>query len=53
LWDREDVVIEVTNSHSDYFTKNLLAIRAEERVAHTIYRPDAYVEITLDSAPSS
>jgi hypothetical protein len=44
---RGGLSVEMTNSHSDYFTKNLLAVRAERRAALTVFRPGAYVEIRL------
>lgn len=47
LWDRESGMVRVSDSHSDYFVKNKLAILAEERVALAIYRPDAFVHVTL------
>jgi hypothetical protein len=47
VWSRGGLSVEVTNSHSNYFTKNLLAVRAERRAARTVYRSNAYVEIRL------
>jgi HK97 family phage major capsid protein len=40
------ISVDVSNSHSDYFVKNLTAIRAEERVALAVYRPGAFGEVT-------
>lgn len=51
LWDREQASIRVSDSHQDFFTKNLLAILAEERITQTIYRPEAFVVGTFDAAP--
>lgn len=52
LWDREDANIRVSESHSDFFTKNMVAILAEERVMFTIFRPEAFCKITFDAAPA-
>ena len=52
IWDREQVTVRVSESHSDFFIKNLVAILAEERLCQTIYRPDSFVKVTFDAAPS-
>ena len=39
--------VEATNSHSDYFQRNLVAIRAEERLALAVYRPAGFVEARI------
>lgn len=47
VWRKGGLTIEASNSHADYFRKNLTAIRAEERIALAVYRPAAFVEVTL------
>lgn len=46
VFRRGGLTVEATNSHSDYFTKNLVAIRAEERLALACYRPGAFTKVT-------
>lgn len=43
LWDREDATVRISESHSDFFVRNLLVLLAEERVALTVYRPTSIV----------
>lgn len=47
LWDREEANITVSDSHSDFFVRNLVAILAEMRAAFGVRRPTAFVEIDL------
>lgn len=46
LWDREQATISATDSHADFFIRNLVAILAEERVAFAVTRPSAFVTVT-------
>jgi HK97 family phage major capsid protein len=47
LWMRQDAQILVSDSHADFFTRNLIAILAELRAAFGIIRPLAFVECDL------
>lgn len=48
ILDREGVTIRQSDSHDDYFVKNKVAILAEERVGLAVFRPDFFVDTTLD-----
>lgn len=47
LWDREQASIMVSDSHSDFFIRNLVAILAEMRAAFGVLKPAALVKIDL------
>lgn len=42
LWDREEATVTFSDSHADFFIRNLVAALAEERVALAHVRPAAY-----------
>ncbi|HXG56683.1 MAG TPA: phage major capsid protein [Vicinamibacterales bacterium] len=46
LFTKGGVRVEASNSHSDFFIKNLVAIRAEMRAALAVYRPGAIGTVT-------
>jgi len=52
LYTREDATVRMSDQHSDFFTKNLVAILAEERLALTVFRPEAVVLGTFTGAGS-
>jgi HK97 family phage major capsid protein len=45
IWRRSGVTVEATNSHSDFFVKNLSMLRAEERLGLGVFRPTAFTEV--------
>jgi HK97 family phage major capsid protein len=47
LWDRQQASITVTDSHQDFFVRNLIAILAEMRAAFGIIQPSAFVSVAL------
>jgi HK97 family phage major capsid protein len=47
LLDREQVQVLTSDSHGDFFIRNLIAILAELRAAFFVLRPSAFVEIDL------
>jgi HK97 family phage major capsid protein len=53
LWDREQATRRITDSHSDFFTHNLLAILTEMRAAFGVIRPAAVVKIDLFAGANS
>jgi len=45
LWDREQASISISDSHADFFIRNLLAVLGEVRAAFGIIKPKAFVKI--------
>lgn len=46
IFRKGGIRVEASNSHDDYFIRNLVAIRAEERLALAVYRPGAFGTVT-------
>lgn len=53
LWDRSAATVRVSDSHSDFFTHNVLAILAELRAAFGVLRPAAIVDMDLFAGRNS
>lgn len=47
LFRKGGVRVEIANQNSDDFEYNRITIRAEERLGLAVYRPDAFVRVTL------
>jgi HK97 family phage major capsid protein len=43
IYDRQEATVDLSTEHSDFFTKNKVAIRAEERIALVVTRPEAFI----------
>lgn len=52
-WDREDASIIVSLENKDNVTQNMVTILCEERVALTVYRPEAFVKGDFDGIDAS
>ncbi len=54
MWDRQQVTISVSDSHADFFIRNLVAILAEARAAFGVIKPKSFVEIatSVSGSPS-
>jgi HK97 family phage major capsid protein len=49
--NRMETQVEVSTEHDLYFTKNLVAIRAERRLLLAVKRPASYVKGTFSTSP--
>jgi HK97 family phage major capsid protein len=47
LWNRQQATITTTDSHADFFVRNLTAILAEMRAAFGVIQPNAFVKVTI------
>jgi HK97 family phage major capsid protein len=51
--DRMQMQIEISTEHMDYFTRNMVAIRAEKRLALIVKRGGSFISGSLNSSPVS
>ena len=49
-WDRERATLQVSDSHEDFFIRNMVAFLMEIRGAFGLIRPSAFVEIDIDGS---
>jgi HK97 family phage major capsid protein len=45
IFRRTGIAIAISTENEDYFLKNKLAVRAEERLALAVYRPAAFCKV--------
>jgi HK97 family phage major capsid protein len=50
--DRQEMQVEISTEHSDYFVRNLIAVRAEKRLALVTKRPNSFVTGSLSTSPA-
>jgi len=50
--DRMEIQVEISTEHSDYFVKNLVAVRAEKRLALVVKRPASYISGSFTTSPA-
>jgi HK97 family phage major capsid protein len=48
--DRQEIMVEISTEHSDFFTRNLVAIRAEKRLGLIIQQPGAVIHGEFSTA---
>jgi HK97 family phage major capsid protein len=49
--DNMELVVEISTEHQDYFVRNLVAVRAEKRLAMVVKRANSYVSGTFSTSP--
>jgi HK97 family phage major capsid protein len=50
--DRQEMQVEISTEHSDYFVRNLIAVRAEKRLALITKRPNSFVTGSFSTSPA-
>lgn len=51
--DRQDAIVEISSEHADYWTRNMLAIRCEERLTLQVMRPGAWIYGSFSTSPAT
>ena len=53
IYDRESPSIRVSEQHADFFVRNAIVILAEQRLALAVKRPESFVKVNFDNAPTA
>ncbi len=53
LYDREQASIRISEQHADFFVRNAIVVLAEQRLALAVKRPEAFVKVSFDGAPTA
>jgi HK97 family phage major capsid protein len=51
--NRQGVTVDISTEHSDFFIKNMVAVRVEARLALPVFRPAAFIYGALNSSPTT
>jgi HK97 family phage major capsid protein len=49
VWDRQQMSLQISTEHSDFFVKNMVALLVEERIGLAVYRPGACIKVDFDT----
>jgi HK97 family phage major capsid protein len=52
IWDRQQANVSVSDQNRNWWERNILGLRAEERKAFSVVRPTSFVAGTFDGAPA-
>ena len=53
IYDRESPSIRISEQHADFFVRNAIVILAEQRLALAVKRPESFVKVSFNAAPSA
>ena len=53
LYDREQASIRISEQHADFFVRNAIVVLAEQRLALAVKRPESFVKVTFNNAPTA
>lgn len=49
IWDRQRTTIQISDSHADFFIRNMVAVLAELRAAFGVIRPSGFCIVDMES----